>query len=147
VTRRSQRRSEPLGIVDELDGAPLEEGQPGKVTIGAAVEELDRPGSSTPLGRDGALAFGGLGTTVAEATDGAEDRPAGGQLVVRAVAVDPCVMIPTARVDELGQDGIVGIDRHRIMMPSGIRASFRSRGRARIRSARLGPWWACRLER
>ena len=78
----------------------------GEVTVGPTVDVVDRPGPSTPLGRDHALPVRGLTAAEAVAAHTAEDRPVGRQLVGGAIAVDPRQVVPTAPLEQLGQEGV-----------------------------------------
>jgi len=97
-----------FGISHELDPAPLKEGQPREGAVGAAVQVLHGPGPATPLRSDSALSLRRLDAAVAVAAHGSENRPVIGQLVVRAIAVDPRLVVETASFEQLGQDRIVG---------------------------------------
>jgi hypothetical protein len=90
-------------VVSELDGGSLEEDEPSQIAVGAAVEELDRAGTPSPLRGDHPLALGRFGAAWAEAADGTEDRAVVRQGVRSTIAVDPRMVVGSATLEQIGE--------------------------------------------
>lgn len=93
-----------LVVVGELNGASLDEDEPGEVDVDSAVEEFDRAGAASPLGGDHPLALRCFAAAWTEAADGTEDRPVVREAVWGPVAVDPRQVIGTAALEKLGEN-------------------------------------------
>ncbi len=94
-------------VVSKLNGASLDEHEPGQIAVGSAVEEFDRAGAASPLGRDHPLALRSFGPAWTEAADGTEDRPVVREGVWGPIAVDPRQVVGTAALEKLGENIVI----------------------------------------